>query len=90
VVNLGARYQLTPRIGILLQVNNLFDREYATASQLGVKRIHHANTSSLALSLVGRRVSPAARNIRGARRANHAVGRRSAYAVIAARTRWVM
>jgi outer membrane receptor protein involved in Fe transport len=36
VVNLGARYQVTPRVGILLQVSNLFDREYATASQLGV------------------------------------------------------
>ena len=36
VVNLGARYQVRPRIGLLLQVNNLFDRRYATASQLGV------------------------------------------------------
>jgi len=44
VVNLGARYQLTPRIGILLQVNNLFDREYATASQLGVNGFTNANT----------------------------------------------
>jgi outer membrane receptor protein involved in Fe transport len=44
VVNLGARYQLRPRIGILLQVNNLFDREYATASQLGVNGFTNANT----------------------------------------------
>ena len=36
VVNLGARYQVTPRIGVLVQVNNFFDRHYATASQLGV------------------------------------------------------
>jgi len=36
VVNLGARYQIRPRIAVLLQVNNLFDRRYATASQLGV------------------------------------------------------
>jgi outer membrane receptor protein involved in Fe transport len=44
VVNLGARYQLTPRIGVLLQVNNLFDSEYATASQLGVNGFTNANT----------------------------------------------
>ena len=36
VVNLGARYQVTPRIGILLQINNLFDRQYSTGAQLGV------------------------------------------------------
>ncbi len=46
VVNLGARYQLTPRIGILLQVNNLFDRQYATASQLGVNGFTESNTFS--------------------------------------------
>ncbi len=44
VVNLGARYQLTTRVGILLQVNNLFNREYATASQLGVNGFTNANT----------------------------------------------
>jgi len=44
VVNLGARYQLSPRIGILFQVNNLFDREYATASQLGVTGFTNANS----------------------------------------------
>jgi outer membrane receptor protein involved in Fe transport len=44
VVNLGARYQVTPRIGVLLQVNNLFDREYATASQLGVNGFTPGNT----------------------------------------------
>jgi outer membrane receptor protein involved in Fe transport len=44
VVNLGARYQIRPRIGILLQVNNLFDREYATASQLGVNGFTAGNT----------------------------------------------
>jgi outer membrane receptor protein involved in Fe transport len=43
-VNLGARYQIRPRIGILLQVNNLFDREYATASQLGVNGFTAGNT----------------------------------------------
>jgi outer membrane receptor protein involved in Fe transport len=46
VVNLGARYQLTSRIGILLQVNNLFDRQYATASQLGVNGFTESNTFS--------------------------------------------
>ena len=44
VVNLGARYQLTSRVGILLQVNNLFDRHYASASQLGVNGFTNANT----------------------------------------------
>ena len=44
VVNLGARYELTARIGIVLQVNNLFDRRYATASQLGVNGFTDANT----------------------------------------------
>jgi outer membrane receptor protein involved in Fe transport len=36
VVNLGARYQATRHVGLLLQVNNLFDRRYSTAAQLGV------------------------------------------------------
>ena len=44
MVQLGARYQLTPRVGILVQVSNLFDREYATASQLGVNGFSSANT----------------------------------------------
>ena len=35
VVNLGARYQLRPRIQLLAQLNNLFDRRYHTAAQLG-------------------------------------------------------
>ena len=35
VVNLGARYQMTPKIGILLQINNLFDRRYSSGAQLG-------------------------------------------------------
>ena len=35
VVNLGARYQATPKIAILLQINNLFDRQYSTGAQLG-------------------------------------------------------
>lgn len=46
VVNVGARYQVTPRVGILLQVNNLFDRHYATASQLGVTGFTDARTFS--------------------------------------------
>ena len=44
VVNLGARYEVTTRVGILLQVNNLFDRRYATASQLGVNGFTEAET----------------------------------------------
>ena len=35
VVNLGARYQVTSRIGLLLQINNLFDSRYYTGAQLG-------------------------------------------------------
>jgi outer membrane receptor protein involved in Fe transport len=35
VVNLGAEYRPLTRLKILAQVNNLFDREYFTGSQLG-------------------------------------------------------
>ena len=35
IVNLGARYGLTSRLDLIAQLNNLFDREYATAAQLG-------------------------------------------------------
>jgi outer membrane receptor protein involved in Fe transport len=35
VVNLGARYQVTRHVGLLLQINNLFDTHYYTAAQLG-------------------------------------------------------
>ncbi|MEO8071370.1 MAG: TonB-dependent receptor, partial [Acidobacteriota bacterium] len=35
VVNLDARYQLHPKLELLLQVNNLFNHHYATAAQLG-------------------------------------------------------
>jgi outer membrane receptor protein involved in Fe transport len=34
-VNLGGRYQLTRWLQVIGQINNLFDAEYATASQLG-------------------------------------------------------
>jgi len=35
VVNLGARYQVTRWLQLFAQVNNLFDRQYFTAAQLG-------------------------------------------------------
>ncbi len=35
VVNLGARYRLTRWLQVIGQVNNLFNREYVTAAQLG-------------------------------------------------------
>ena len=35
VVELNGKYQLTPRLSIFAQVNNLLDRKYATAAQLG-------------------------------------------------------
>ena len=35
VVNLGARYAVTPWLTLVGQVNNLFDRRYSTAALLG-------------------------------------------------------
>jgi outer membrane receptor protein involved in Fe transport len=35
VVNLGGAYRLTPRVELLAQITNLFDRRYHTAAQLG-------------------------------------------------------
>jgi outer membrane receptor protein involved in Fe transport len=35
VVNLGARYELTSRLHFFAQINNLFNREYFSAAQLG-------------------------------------------------------
>jgi outer membrane receptor protein involved in Fe transport len=35
IVNLGARYALTSRLEVIGQVNNLFNRNYATGAQLG-------------------------------------------------------
>lgn len=35
VVNLGGEFRPTDRVKLFLQVNNLFDRKYATAAQLG-------------------------------------------------------
>jgi outer membrane receptor protein involved in Fe transport len=35
VVNLGAGYRATPWLQVLVQITNLFDREYYTAGQLG-------------------------------------------------------
>jgi outer membrane receptor protein involved in Fe transport len=35
IVNLGARYRLKPWIQVLAQINNLLDRHYQTAAQLG-------------------------------------------------------
>jgi outer membrane receptor protein involved in Fe transport len=35
VVNMGAHYDVTPRLQFFAQINNLFNREYFTAAQLG-------------------------------------------------------
>jgi outer membrane receptor protein involved in Fe transport len=35
VVNLGARYAVTPWLTVIGQVNNLFDHRYTTAALLG-------------------------------------------------------
>jgi outer membrane receptor protein involved in Fe transport len=36
IASLGARYQITSRIQLFVQLNNLFDKHYSTGSQLGV------------------------------------------------------
>jgi outer membrane receptor protein involved in Fe transport len=43
VVNLGARYQVTSRVALLVQINNLFDRRYSTAAQLGTNAFTDTN-----------------------------------------------
>ena len=43
VVNLGTRYQVTSRVGLLLQINNLLDRRYSTAAQLGTNAFTDAS-----------------------------------------------
>jgi outer membrane receptor protein involved in Fe transport len=35
IFNLGTNYRVTPRWQLLAQVNNLFDKRYSTAAQLG-------------------------------------------------------
>ncbi len=35
IVNLGARYQVHRRLDLFVRINNLFDRQYDTAAQLG-------------------------------------------------------
>lgn len=35
VVNLGARYHVHPKVELFVQINNLFDRKYYSAAQLG-------------------------------------------------------
>ncbi len=44
VVNLGARYQVTKWLQFFAQVNNLFDRQYFTAAQLGPTGLTAAGT----------------------------------------------
>jgi outer membrane receptor protein involved in Fe transport len=44
VVNLGAEYRPIPSVKIFAQVNNLFDREYFTASQLAVTGFNDAGS----------------------------------------------
>jgi outer membrane receptor protein involved in Fe transport len=44
IVNLGARFTLTPRLELTAQVNNLFDQEYATGAQLGAMGFTEAGT----------------------------------------------
>lgn len=44
VVHLGARYTLARRLELIGQVNNLFDRQYATAAQLGPAGFTSAGT----------------------------------------------
>jgi outer membrane receptor protein involved in Fe transport len=44
VANLGARYNLTSRLQFFAQINNLFNREYFTAAQLGPTGFTDAGT----------------------------------------------
>ena len=44
IVNLGGRYAVTPRLQVIAQINNLFDREYATGAQLGPAGFTDAGT----------------------------------------------
>jgi TonB-dependent Receptor Plug Domain len=44
IVNLGARYDVTDRVQVLAEANNLFDRRYATAAQLGPAGFTNAGT----------------------------------------------
>ena len=44
VLNLGAHYQAHPRVQLFLQINNLLDRKYYTAAQLGGVGITPAGT----------------------------------------------
>ena len=44
VLNLGAHYQVHPRIQLFVQINNVLDRKYYTAAQLGGVGITPAGT----------------------------------------------
>ncbi len=44
IVNGGSRYQLTRALQLIAQVNNVFDRRYATAAQLGATGLTSAGT----------------------------------------------
>jgi outer membrane receptor protein involved in Fe transport len=35
ISNLGARYQIIPRVQLFVQMNNLLDKHYSTGAQLG-------------------------------------------------------
>jgi outer membrane receptor protein involved in Fe transport len=43
VANIGARYQLTHRIQMFAQLNNLLDKHYSTGSQLGTTPFDNNN-----------------------------------------------
>ena len=49
IVNLGASYRLTPWMQLIAQINNLFDRRYYTAAQLGPLGFTDTGTSSRGL-----------------------------------------
>jgi len=42
VVNLGAHYQIHPRIQLFVQIDNLLNRHYYTAGQLGTTPFNNA------------------------------------------------
>jgi hypothetical protein len=87
VVNLGGRYRLTSRVDLIAQANNLFDRRYATAAQLGPGRVHRRRPVPGETVPAGRGpVSPDPHDVRGSRCSVPRVGRGARALLTRART----
>ena len=76
VLNLGAHYQVQRRLQLFIQVNNLADRRYYTAAQLGPTGFTaNGNFIARQFPAVERRLSGAAGDILCARRSADRLGR---------------